>query len=188
MGTYLLNFIVYTMAMVGLLLVGVMVYKKTMFGNNSAQNAKGLKVENALSLSPRKTLYIVKAGMERFLIAADTERTTFLAKLSANTQEAALSEAMTTVEVEPLKNFKQTFNASGELKEQKVAAAYDTQGYTKEQSYVEADNAHEIKKKTSAVDYSEVMKALEGNSVNVKRPVMRELLRKLNENTALKAD
>ena len=83
MGTYLLNFIVYTMAMVGLLLVGVIVYKKTMLGNNSAQNAKGLKVENALSLSPRKTLYIVKAGMERFLIAADTERTTFLAKLSA---------------------------------------------------------------------------------------------------------
>ena len=95
---------------------------------------------------------------------------------------------MTTVEVEPLKDFKQAFNVSGELKEQKVAAAYDTQGYTKEQSYVEADNAPEIKKNTSAVDYSEVMKALEGNSVNVKRPVMRELLRKLNENTALKAD
>ena len=86
MGTYLINFIVYTMAMVGLLFLGVMVYKKTMVGNNSAQNTKGLKIDNALRLSPRKTLYVVNAGNERFLIAADLDRTTFLAKLNGNVQ------------------------------------------------------------------------------------------------------
>ena len=98
MGTYLINFIVYTMAMVGLLFIGVMVYKKTMTGADTAQNPKGLKIDNALRLSPRKTLYVVNAGYERFLIAADLDRTTFLARLDNN--NTAL-ENIATIDVEP---------------------------------------------------------------------------------------
>ena len=82
MGVYLINFLVYSMAMVGLLFVCLMVYKKTMANNYSKKNSEELTVENAMNLSARKTLYIVKAGNEKFLIASDAERTTFLAKLN----------------------------------------------------------------------------------------------------------
>lgn len=84
MGVYLINFLVYSMAMVGLLFVCLMVYKKTMINNKCAKNPQELTVENALTLSQRKTLYVVKAGGEKFLIAADVERTSFLAKLNGN--------------------------------------------------------------------------------------------------------
>ena len=84
MGMYLINFLVYSMAMVGLLFVCLMVYKKTMLNNRCAKNAEELSIENALNLSQRKTLYVIKAGNEKFLIAADTERTSFLAKLDEN--------------------------------------------------------------------------------------------------------
>ncbi len=84
MGMYLINFLVYSMAMVGLLFVCLMIYKKTMLNNRCAKNAEELSIENALNLSQRKTLYVIKAGNEKFLIAADTERTSFLAKLDEN--------------------------------------------------------------------------------------------------------
>lgn len=84
MGVYLINFLVYSMAMVGLLFVCLMVYKKTMLNNKCAKNPQELAVENALTLSQRKTLYVVKAGNEKFLIAADVDRTSFLAKLNNN--------------------------------------------------------------------------------------------------------
>lgn len=162
MGTYLINFIVYTMAMVGLLFIGVMVYKKTMLGNNSAQNLNGLKVENALNLSPRKTIYVVKAGNEKFLIAADTERTTFLAKLNND-------EKLATVDVEPVKTFKEEIAFSAPLK------AKEEKTYS-----IEKGN-----QKSSNVDYTEVMRVLD-DSTNLKRPVMRELLRKLDERVTTK--
>lgn len=81
MGTYLINFIVYSMAMAGLLFVCLCIYKKTMLNTKCMKKNDELSIENALSLSQRKTLYVIKAGNEKFLIAADTERTSFLAKL-----------------------------------------------------------------------------------------------------------
>ena len=82
MGTYLLNFLVYSMAMVWLLFICLTVYKKTMLNGSCKKNQEELSLENALNLTGRKTLYVVKAGSEKFLIAADAERTTFLAKLN----------------------------------------------------------------------------------------------------------
>ena len=98
MGTYLLNFIIYSMAMVGLLFICLMVYKKTMVNGKCTKNNEELAVENALTLSPRKTIYVVKVGNEKFLVAGDAERTTFLAKL--NSQEPIIAEKITTIPVE----------------------------------------------------------------------------------------
>lgn len=100
MSVYLINFLVYSMAMVGLLFVCLLVYKKTMVNNKFVKNNSELHIENALNLSQRKTLYVVKAGNEKFLIASDVERTSFLAKLGQNetitvaaiTQETAKAE------------------------------------------------------------------------------------------------
>lgn len=136
MGIYLINFLVYSMAMVGLLFVCLMVYKKTMVNSKCSKNTDELNVENALNLSARKTLYVVKAGNEKFLIASDVERTTFLAKLNVNDN----------VQIAP------------------------------------AVPAQTPKKAEKAVDYSEVMSAIQ--TTKRKQPVMREILRKLDERTA----
>lgn len=79
MGGYLLNFIVYTAAMIGIIFAALFVYKKTSV--NFQSSSKFLKVEDSISLSPRKQLFVVKAGNERFLVASDAERTNLISKL-----------------------------------------------------------------------------------------------------------
>ncbi len=83
MSGYLVNFGVYIMAMTGLIFFALMVYKKfSQFGSPKALNTKLLSVEETISIAPRKTLYVVKAGTERFLIAGDIDKTTLIAKLN----------------------------------------------------------------------------------------------------------
>ena len=86
MGGYLVNFSVYTFAMIGFLFFAVMVYKKTSVSVKSSKKG-GMEIEESLSLSPRKRLHVVRVNDEKFLIAADTERTEFLAKLD-NSEKA----------------------------------------------------------------------------------------------------
>lgn len=93
MSTYLLNFIVYTTAMIGVIFVAVFVYKK--FACNSVSKSQFLNVEDCISLAPRKNLYVVRAGKERFLVASDAERTTLISKLGQNEQVSQIqSEQM----------------------------------------------------------------------------------------------
>lgn len=138
MGTYLVNFLIYSMAMVGLLFICLTVYKKTMADGRCIQDRNELSLENALNLSGRKTLYVVKAGKEKFLIAADAERTTFLAKLN------------------------------DEIVEEKIVSVP-----------VEISQPIVAEKKSVATDYSEVMNTIK--MTRKKQPVMREMLRKLDE-------
>lgn len=81
MGGYVANFMVYTMAMIGLICFAVFVYKKFTDGTMRTGENKFLSIEGSMSLSPRKTLHIVRAGNEKFLIASDVERTTLISKL-----------------------------------------------------------------------------------------------------------
>lgn len=90
MGHYILNFAVYTMAMIGLIFFALFVYKKFAVSAISSKKRGLLKIEDALGLSARKTLYIVRAGKEKFLIAADLERTTLISKL--NLEDNLISE------------------------------------------------------------------------------------------------
>lgn len=84
MSGYLVSFIVYTTAMVGVIFLALFVYKKVSEGYNSTSKSKFLNVEESISLSPRKNLYVIRAGKERFLIASDMERTTLISKLDEN--------------------------------------------------------------------------------------------------------
>lgn len=81
MGGYIVHFTVYTMAMVGLIFFAVYVYKKIANGSLCSKNAKFLSIEDSMSLSPRKSIHVIRAGNEKFLIASDVDRTTLLAKL-----------------------------------------------------------------------------------------------------------
>lgn len=147
MTNYLISFIVYSMAMVGFLVLCVMIYKKTMPNNKCAKNNHELEIENALNLSQRKTLYVIKAGNEKFLIAADAERTSFLAKLDAETAKQTAPEKIDRIVTIPV-----------------------------EQDFFN----HSAIKNAKPVDYSEIMSSLKSTQSN-KKPVMREMLRKLSE-------
>ena len=77
---YLANFMVYTFAMVGIITIALLIFKKT--GTFSCGNkSKYIKVMDTLTIGPRKTLYIVSAGKEKFLIAGDVGKTNLISKL-----------------------------------------------------------------------------------------------------------
>ncbi len=84
MGGYVVNFTVYTLAMLGLIFFAVFIYKKVTDGSIGRNNSQFLSVEQSLNLNPRKTLHVVRAGNEKFLIASDVDRTTLISKLNDN--------------------------------------------------------------------------------------------------------
>ncbi len=83
---YLANFIVYTLAMVGVMGLALFAFKKFALGGGKSSGSKNLRVLDTMTLSARKTLYIVSAGDEKFLIAGDVDRTTLISKLGETKQ------------------------------------------------------------------------------------------------------
>lgn len=81
MGSYLINFSLYTLAMVGVIFCALFVFKGVMTGKGFSKKSGFLNVEETMSLSPRKTLYVIKAGDEKFLLASDIDKTSLIAKL-----------------------------------------------------------------------------------------------------------
>lgn len=94
---YLSNFIVYMLAMVGVLVVAMLAFKFTT-GSTKCSSGKCLKVLDTLSLGGRKTLYIVSAGNEKFLIAGDTDRTSLISKLNPKSDCEEKFSAIATAE------------------------------------------------------------------------------------------
>lgn len=77
---YITNFIVYTLAMVGVIVVALLVFKNaTSIG--CGKTSKFLKIIDSISLGQRKNLYIVSTGKEQFLIAGDVNNTCLISKL-----------------------------------------------------------------------------------------------------------
>ena len=77
---YITNFIVYTLAMVGVIVVALIVFKNaTSVG--CGKTSKYLKVIDSISLGQRKNLYIISTGKEQFLIAGDVDKTCLISKL-----------------------------------------------------------------------------------------------------------
>ena len=62
MTHYLIKFIFYTSGVIGILLIGYVVAKNFLAGGFVlSKKENNLEIEESLSLSPRKTLYIIKA-------------------------------------------------------------------------------------------------------------------------------
>lgn len=91
---YLTNFMVYTFAMVGVIVIALLVFKNATSQGTGAKS-KYLKVIDSMSLAPRKTLYIVSTGKEKFLIAGDVDKTTLISKLETNEQTEEISSKET---------------------------------------------------------------------------------------------
>ena len=92
MTSYILTFTVYTTAMIGAIFLALFVYKKCSVNNSRVSASKFLEIEDCVSLGVRKQLYVVRAGSEKFLIASDAERTTFLSKLQGEGAPQTLPE------------------------------------------------------------------------------------------------
>ena len=86
---YLANFMVYTLAMVGVIVVALLVFKNATF-QGGGHKSKYLKILDTMTLAPRKTLYIISTGSEKFLIAGDADKTTLISKLEG-TEENVLT-------------------------------------------------------------------------------------------------
>ena len=95
MAGYLGQFIVYTIAMAGLICAALIVYKKVAEGCGFSSKSDFLNVEESISLSPRKNLYVIRAGKERFLVASDTEKTTLISKLDATSETQSIAPEKT---------------------------------------------------------------------------------------------
>ena len=133
---YLTGFCVYTFAMIGRILVGFVVAKRCMYGNLSAKNKdKFLEVETSLVIEPKKTIYVLKAGNEKFLIASDMERTSFLTKLDS--ENTAL----------PTKVREEAFSESAVMKNKNIRKCSEQESYAASSAY---------KKKRVDADMSEL--------------------------------
>lgn len=89
MASYLVNFSIYTLAMVGIIFAALFVFKTVMSGRGFSKKTSFLQVEDTMNLSSRKTLYVVRAGGQKFLLAGDIDRTSLIAKLDENESETA---------------------------------------------------------------------------------------------------
>ena len=87
MNSYLIHFATYTFAMIGFIVMVLFIYKKSMYSPTQGRKRNYLTIENTLKLAPTKTVYVIKAGTERFLVAGDAGNTTMLAKLDENNVE-----------------------------------------------------------------------------------------------------
>ncbi len=81
---YAIKFMVYTFGVIGLLLIAYVIAKKCMGLDMNTRRKGNLIIEETLNITPRKTLYVIKAYNERFLIASDANNTSFLAKLNSD--------------------------------------------------------------------------------------------------------
>lgn len=164
MGGYLANFSVYTFAMIGLLFLAVFIYKKTGLNGGLTKKRGTMEIEDSLALSPRKRLHVVNVNGEKFLIAADVERTEFLAKLDSK-------ETLTTNNVISLNKQPQLIS-SGDSKITSLVEKIQNKMQTSSLTQGNVALKNKVEYKPSRL--SEV------KTVNMKKPpMMREILRKL---------
>lgn len=96
---YLINFVIATVGMVGLL-YAIYFYLKhnPQLGGMAAfkplQNQRQLQVKSVLNLEPRKRLYVVGYGPQQFLIATTMDKTELLATLETEPPTEETSDAM----------------------------------------------------------------------------------------------
>jgi len=101
--------------MIGIIFAALFVYKKTTV--NFQSSSKFLKVEDSISLSPRKQLFVVKAGNERFLVASDAERTNLISKLEDLPEKNHSSERYQDPEIpERVKHFENYSNSKSAIR------------------------------------------------------------------------
>lgn len=91
MTGYLMNFVIYTIAMIGVIFIALYTFKFVSSGCLTKKSSS-LKIEDTMKLSARKSLYIIKAENEKFLIAADLDSTSLIARLGCDSDTKQVLE------------------------------------------------------------------------------------------------
>ena len=81
MTSYVINFSVYTLAMIGFIGLAFFIIKKLSFETTMKGKNRLIKVEETLNLNPKKSLSVINVDGEMFLIACDIDTTVCLSKL-----------------------------------------------------------------------------------------------------------
>ncbi len=105
MTHYLVSFVTYTFAIIGLMIIALCIYKKVTTTIQKGTKGDFLGLEHRLDLSARKSIYVIRAGNERFLIASDIDRTTLLAKLNDTRREQNKEMTIPSSEFRQVKTF-----------------------------------------------------------------------------------
>ncbi len=173
---YIIAFSLYTLAMIGIFFIAFVVYKKTTDSNNS-KLGEGIKIENMLRLSQRKSLYIVNVQGERFLIASDAENTTFLAKLADREIKVKEFEGLNTEKdcvLQTPKPPKTLLYSPTDIKTGDSASKKQVEQYIKELQMI--DNAHTELENTEE-EYSNAV------DIKTKNHIMKNILKELENNS-----
>lgn len=180
MTGYIINFGVYTMAMIGLIAMCTFIYKKSNVLN--LNNKSSLKIDDKIALNARKSLYVVNAGGERFLIAGDIDNTSLIARLGQE-NVTEINETMTNIlkqstEKQPIEETEPNFDEVVAIKEKKFISR-DTEYSTLPIFSTEISEPQ----KSLDVAFERVDIARNGKYLDIKsirkKPVMKELARKL---------
>lgn len=110
---YIVNFIVYTLAMIGILLIAYTIYKKTVLLNPIKRNSL-LSISDMMRLPDRKMLYVIKCGKEEFLIASSTEKVTLISKIKSINEDIEKYLNEKKMEENPKGNFIETIEIKDE--------------------------------------------------------------------------
>lgn len=110
---YIVNFIVYTLAMIGILLIAYTIYKKTVLLNPIKRNSL-LSISDMMRLPDRKMLYVIKCGKEEFLIASSTEKVTLISKVKSINEDIEKYLNEKKMEENPKENFIETIEIKDE--------------------------------------------------------------------------
>ena len=183
MTNYIINFGVYTMAMIGFITLAACVYKKTNTLGFSSKSS--LKIDDKIALNARKSLYVVNAGGERFLIAGDIDNTSLIAKLGQD-KVTEINETMTSLLVENKEEKKEKSSDLAELdfnkvvpKKERSFISHETANMTLPKFETEFSDAQKsLDNAFEKVNYSRNGKYLDVKNIR-KKPVMKELARKL---------
>ncbi len=174
MLTYITAFIFYTLAMVGILLVGFVIYKKTITPNKL--DTKGtIKVLDSCMIAPKKTLLIVKAGSEKFLIASDAERTTFLAKLASDSDNLSSAYSKEEAIQNILKEMNNSYDEDREFRKQFEES--NNERYVNQ----EADNLKPQRQFMELYKDNKTSNMQAARKISAKKEVIQKLLRELND-------
>lgn len=182
MGGYLANFTVYTMAMTGLICFAVFIYKKIMDGSLRTNNSKFLSIEETMNLNPRKTLHIVRAGNEKFLIASDVDRTTLISKLDNNscnqTFNKTINDGLTNSRIEHFKNIEQELLPDTQELNTQTSSTIEIQNYN---SNVQSNTNHKTV-------HLELIKTKNPQGAQLRKNMDRREPRQFNQQKAITLD
>ena len=105
MNSYIAHFSVYLFAMIGFICFALFLVQKSVIANYKKKTSSFLQIEDTINIAPKKSLFVIKAGEKKLLIASDEGRTTFLTELDEKIKlQKSISDMTSKIAGAKLKN------------------------------------------------------------------------------------